>query len=60
MRKEPKKQRKQRHVEEGASSMGKDPLKRDRRYDDAGNPVSRARLIERVSEQGEPEPLPKV
>ena len=37
-----------------------DPLKRDRRYDDAGNPVSRAPLIERVSEQGEPEPLPKV
>jgi hypothetical protein len=50
---------KQRHVEEGASSMGKDPLKRDRRYDDAGNPVSRAPLIDRVSEQGEPEPLPK-
>jgi hypothetical protein len=51
---------KQRHVEEGASSMGKDPLKRDRHYDDAGNPVSRAPLIDRVSAQGEPEPLPKL
>jgi hypothetical protein len=40
--------------------MGKDPLDHDRRYDDAGNPVSRARLIARVSEQGEPEPLPKL
>ena len=50
---------KQRHVEEDANSMGKDPLTRDRRYDDAGNPVSRAPLIDRVSEQGEPEPLPK-
>jgi hypothetical protein len=59
MRKQPMKQRKQRHLEEGASSMGKDPLTRDRRYDDAGNPLSRAPLIDRVSEQGEPEPLPK-
>jgi hypothetical protein len=60
MRKQPMKQPKRRHVEEDASSMGKDPLTRDRRYDDAGNPVSRAPLIDRVSEQGEPEPLPKL
>jgi len=56
--------------EEGVDSMGKDPLRRDRRYDDAGNPatdrgrgqVSRDALIERVSNQndGGPEKLPKV
>lgn len=54
------KQPKQRHVEEDASSMGKDPLTRDRRHDDAGNPVSRAPLIDRVSGEGEPEQLPKL
>jgi len=49
-------------VDEPVDSMGKDPLKRDRRYDDAGNPVSRDRLIERVSEQddGSSCRLPKV
>ena len=48
--------------EEGVDSMGKDPLRRDRRYDDAGTPVSRDALIERVSNQndGGPEKLPKV
>ena len=48
--------------EEGVDSMGKDPLKRDRRYDNAGNPASRDALIERVSNQndGGPEKLPKV
>lgn len=60
MRKQPMKEPKQRHHEEDPNSMGKDPLTRDRRYDDAGNPISRATLIDRVSEQGEPEPLPKL
>ena len=50
------------HRDEPVDSMGKDPLRRDRRYDDAGNPVSRDKLIERVSEQddGSPCRLPKV
>jgi hypothetical protein len=54
--------RTQGHREEGIDSMGKDPLKRDRRFDDAGNPVSREALVERVSNQddGGPEKLPKV
>ena len=54
--------RSQGHIDEPIDSMGEDPLKRDRRYDDAGNPVSRDRLIERVSEQddGSPCRLPKV
>jgi hypothetical protein len=56
--------------EESVDSMGKDPLKRDRRYDDAGNPApdrgrgqaSRDALIERVWNQndGGPEKLPEV
>jgi hypothetical protein len=45
--------------------MGKDPLKRDRRYDDAGNSVSRERLIERnlrrdrQAQQQDPRPAPR-
>jgi len=52
--------RSQGHVDEPVDSMGKDPLKRDRCFDDAGDPVARDRLIERVSEQDSPCRLPKV